>query len=216
MKVLMFKRFERFWHWLQAMFIILLLLSGFEVRGTYSLLGFSAAVDVHTWIAWALVTLWVFAIFWHVTTGEWKQYIPTLKNVGAMIRYYLLGIFSNAPHPFRPSVTRKHNPLQRLAYLFLWLVVSPMIWVSGWAYMFYPQWSLLGLDQALAVGVVVFFHVLGAFMMLVFLIVHIYLITTGPTVFTHLKAMISGYEEIEYEAEDDPSQVTGKATQEAS
>lgn len=39
-KVIMFKRFERFWHWSQALLIIGLLLTGFEIHGTYQLLGF--------------------------------------------------------------------------------------------------------------------------------------------------------------------------------
>lgn len=197
MKVLMFKRFERFWHWLQALLIIVLLITGFEIRGTYSLQGFAFAVELHRVAAWALVILWIFAIFWHFTSGEWRQYIPTLKNVDAMIRYYLLGIFTNAPHPFRPSVTRKHNPLQRLAYLFLWVVVSPMIWLSGWLYMYYHSWSGTEIGAWLTLDTVVFVHVLGAFMMLVFLIVHLYLITTGATVLSHLKAMITGFEELD-------------------
>ena len=190
--VMIFKRFERFWHWSQAALIIVLLISGFEIHGTYQWLGFENAVILHRAVAWSLVTLWVFAIFWHLTTGEWEQYIPTLKNVDAMIKYYLLGIFIQAPHPFRQTMLKKHNPLQRLAYLFLWLVVSPMIWATGWLYLFYAQWDDWGLTQYLSLESVAYFHTLGAFMMLIFLIFHVYLITTGRTVGSHMKAMITG------------------------
>ena len=103
-KIYVFKRFERFWHWSQAALIITLMLTGFEVHGSYVLFGFGQAVDIHTVAAWSLVTLWVFAIFWHFTTGEWKQYIPTLDKVDAMIKYYLMGIFTHAPHPFKQTV----------------------------------------------------------------------------------------------------------------
>lgn len=116
-RVLIFKLFERFWHWTQALFIILLLVSGFEIHGSYRLLGFEEAITLHRAAAWLLVILWIFAIFWHFTTGEWKQYIPSLQKVDAMIRYYLLGIFMHAPHPFQQTVLKKHNPLQRLVYL---------------------------------------------------------------------------------------------------
>ena len=190
--IIIFKRFERFWHWSQAALIIVLLISGFEIHGTYQWLGFEDAVTLHRTVAWSLVTLWVFAIFWHLTTGEWKQYIPTLKKVDAMIKYYLLGIFIHAPHPFRQTMLKKHNPLQRLAYLFLWLVVSPMIWATGWLYLFYAQWNDWGLVQYLSLERVAYFHTLGAFMMLTFLIFHIYLITTGRTVTAHMKVMING------------------------
>lgn len=196
-KVKIFGRFERFWHWTQAALIIVLMLSGFEVHGSYDWFGFERAVDIHVVAAWSLVTLWVFAIFWHFTTGEWKQYIPTLQKVDAMIRYYLLGIFIRAPHPFRVTVLKKHNPLQRLAYLFLWVVISPMIWASGWLYLFYQEWELWGVEQYLNLEDVAFVHLIGAFMMLTFLIVHIYLITTGHTVMSHMKAMITGYGDVE-------------------
>jgi thiosulfate reductase cytochrome b subunit len=197
-----FKRFERFWHWTQAGLIIVLLLSGFEIHGSYEVLGFEDAVTLHRTTAWSLVTLWIFAIFWHLTTGEWKQYIPTLKKVDAMIKYYLLGIFIQAPHPFRKTLLRKHNPLQRLAYLFQWVVISPVIWATGWAYLFYANWADWGLDQYLKLEDVAFFHALGAFMMLVFLIAHVYLITTGDTVWSHMKAMITGWEEIDTDSEE--------------
>lgn len=201
-RVIIFKRFERFWHWSQAALIIVLLMTGFEIHGTYQLFGFEKAVMLHTHAALTLVTLLAFTIFWHFTTGEWRQYIPTLKKVDAMIKYYLLGIFINAPHPFRTTVVRKHNPLQRLAYLFMWVVISPMIWLSGLTYLFYANWHDWGLDQYLVLEDIALLHVVSAFMMLLFLIVHIYLITTGDTVTSHLKAMITGWDEIDEDAEE--------------
>ncbi|MFO7542432.1 MAG: cytochrome b/b6 domain-containing protein, partial [Thiobacillus sp.] len=93
-RIYVFKVFERFWHWSQALLIITLLFTGFEVHGSYSVLGFATAVDTHTIAAWTLVGLWVFAIFWHFTTGEWKQYIPTFQKIDAMIKYYAVGIFT--------------------------------------------------------------------------------------------------------------------------
>jgi thiosulfate reductase cytochrome b subunit len=194
-RVYIFKRFERFWHWTQAATILFLLLTGFEVHGAYKLFGFGRAVDLHTIAAWTLITLWVFAVFWHFTTGEWRQYIPTLDKVGAMIKYYLTGIFTDAPHPFRATTLTKHNPLQRLAYLFLWLGITPVIWFSGWFYLFYGQWREWGVDGFLSLEWVAFFHVLGAYMILVFVIAHTYLITAGHTATAHLKAMITGWED---------------------
>jgi hypothetical protein len=41
---------------------------------------------------------------------------------------------------------------------------------------------------------VAFFHTAGAFMILAFFIVHVYLTTTGHTVTSHIKAMITGWE----------------------
>jgi thiosulfate reductase cytochrome b subunit len=202
-KIYRFKRFERFWHWSQAALIIILLVTGFEVHGIYSLFGFEQVVGYHKIAAWTLVGLWVFAIFWHFTTGEWEQYIPTLDKVDAMIKYYAVGIFTNAPHPIRHDPLRKHNPLQRLAYLFVLLVIGPTIWISGWFYLFYNTWPEYGLAN-LKLEWIAVAHAGGAYMILIFLIVHVYLITTGHTPTAHLKAMITGWEEVENEDEEKP------------
>jgi thiosulfate reductase cytochrome b subunit len=195
-KIYIFKRFERFWHWSQAALIIFMLITGFEVHGSYALFGFKAASQYHVYAAWALITLWVFAIFWHFTTGEWKQYIPTLEKVDAMAKYYLTGIFTNAPHPVRVTVLKKHNPLQRLAYLGVKLFINPLVWVTGLLYLYYAAWPLLGLTE-LRLEWVALAHTAAAFLMLAFLIAHLYLITTGHTVAAHLKAMITGWEEVD-------------------
>ena len=41
---------------------------------------------------------------------------------------------------------------------------------------------------------------MGPIMMVIFFIVHIYFATTGHTATSHIKAMITGYEEVEDEA----------------
>ncbi|MES9898063.1 MAG: cytochrome b/b6 domain-containing protein [Sedimenticola sp.] len=195
-RIYIFKRFERFWHWSQALLIIFMMLTGFEVHGSYQLFGFEKAANLHTTAAWILITLWLFAIFWHFTTGEWRQYIPTLDRVEAVILYYLTGIFTHAPHPFRQTTLQKHNPLQRLAYLFVKLMINPMLWFSGLLYMFYNDWGNWGLGW-LPLEWVATVHSIGAFMMMIFLVVHLYLITTGHTPTAHIKAMITGWEEVE-------------------
>ncbi|MDH2916942.1 MAG: cytochrome b/b6 domain-containing protein [Gallionella sp.] len=196
-KIYVFKRFERFWHWSQALLIICMLITGFEVHGSYTLFGFEHAVSYHTVFAWSLVTLWVFAIFWHLTTGEWKQYIPTTDKVVAMIHFYSVGIFRGEPHPYRPTKLKKHNPLQRIAYLGVLLLIGPLLWLTGWFYLFYGDWAVWGVNGFLSLEWVAFFHTVGAFMMLTFLIAHLYLTTTGHTPTAHIKAMVTGWEEVD-------------------
>ena len=132
-RVYLFKRFERFWHWAQAALVLFMLVTGFEVHGTYRLFGWEKAGNLHTIAAWTLIGLWLFAIFWHFTTGEWKQYIPTTRNMLAVARYYSVGIFTGEPHPHRVTQLAKHNPLQRVTYLIIKLLINPLLWASGLA-----------------------------------------------------------------------------------
>lgn len=194
-RIYIFKAFERFWHWCQALLIILMMFTGFEIHGTYRMLGYERAAGFHTAAAWILITLWVFAIFWHFTTGEWRQYVPTTDKLLAMMKYYLSGIFGHAPHPFRQTVLRKHNPLQRLAYLFVKLLINPLIWITGLAYLYYNELNAFGIKIGL--GTIAQLHTIGAFLMLTFFIVHVYFATTGHTWTSHIKAMITGWEEVD-------------------
>jgi len=75
-KIYLYSRFERFWHWLQSVLILLLLITGMEVHGTYTFLGFERAVELHSFFGILWLVLFIFIVFWLLTTGEWKQYIP--------------------------------------------------------------------------------------------------------------------------------------------
>ena len=195
-RVYLFKRFERFWHWSQAGLILFMLVTGFEIHGTYKLFGWEKAGNLHTTAAWTLITLWLFAIFWHFTTGEWKQYIPTTKNMIAVARYYSVGIFTGEPHPHRVTQLSKHNPLQRVTYLIIKLLINPILWVSGLLYLYYADLVRADMMQ-LPLRPIALAHTAAAFMMLIFVISHIYLATTGHTPLAHIKAMITGWENVE-------------------
>jgi len=198
-KVYIYKAFERFWHWMQAIIISFLALTGFEIHGSINFFGYQNAVKYHNIAAYALIILIVFAIFWHFTTGEWKQYLPTIKNMKAQINYYLVGIFKNSPHPTKKTVLSKLNPLQKLVYLALKILVIPTMVISGLLYMFYryPQKGVIEGLNIDSVEVIALFHTAGAFLLIAFIIVHLYLITTGTTITSNMKAMITGYEELE-------------------
>lgn len=194
-RIYLFTRFERFWHWMQAALIITLLVTGFAIHGSHGLLDFRTAVEVHEVAAWLLIGLWVLAIFWHFTTGQWKHYVPTLSNIDRMVKYYAYGIFIGAPHPYKVTVERKHNPLQRIAYLGVKLLINPLVWVSGLVYLFWGRLQPL-MPDGLGLQQVAQLHTLGAFLMLAFLIIHVYLATAGHTPLAHIKAMITGWEDV--------------------
>jgi len=184
--VRIFARFERFWHWSQALLVFILLATGARLHGLIGGFSWESAFHVHLIAAGLIVVLWLFAIFWHFTTGEWQQYIPTPRNLVRVVCYYAYGIFLGEAHPAKPTIRRKHNPLQRLSYLFLKLVINPAIWISGTLYFTLP-WT--GLDLA----TVAWSHVVAAYAMAIFLVVHLYMATTGETVWEYIRAMIAGY-----------------------
>ncbi len=198
-QVYIYRAFERFWHWMQAFLIFFLMLTGFEIHGSFRFFGYYNAVQYHNIAAFAFIILIAFAIFWHLSTGEWRQYMPTSENIIAQARYYITGIFQNAPHPTKKTVLSKLNPIQKLVYLGLKLLVIPVMVLSGLLFMFYRYPSKSGItglniDSLESIAI---FHTAGAFILVSFVITHLYLITTGHTITSNLNAMITGYEELE-------------------
>lgn len=194
--IYLYTRYERLWHWVQMLMIMILLFTGFEVKGVYSVLGFQAAVEIHnaTGLTW-LVSFFLF-IFWVFTTGEWRQYIPTTKKMVQVARYYAIGIFKGESHPVPKKKNAKHNPLQRITYLLLAAILLPFQMLSGFLYWGYNSWEAWGLSF-LSLKYVALFHLICAFAILQFVIIHVYMTTTGHSVTAHIKAMITGWEDIE-------------------
>ncbi|MBT8764486.1 cytochrome b/b6 domain-containing protein [Desulfohalobiaceae bacterium Ax17] len=194
-KIYLYTRFERFWHWAQALLIILLALTGFEIHSSYTLFGFEKAFEIHNFCAWAWLILYAFIVFWILTTGEWRQYVPTFQKLFQVAKYYVSGIFKGEPHPVPKSKRTKHNPLQRLTYLAIVSFLVPYQIITGFIYYYYNQWPEWGIN--LSLKTIAFLHTAGAFAMVTFVIVHIYMTTTGHTIFAHIKAMFTGWEEVE-------------------
>jgi thiosulfate reductase cytochrome b subunit len=210
-RAFVYKGFERFWHWTQALLILFLAATGFEVHGSFAFFGFDQAVRYHRVLADAFIVLIVFAVFWHLTTGEWRQYLPTTELLRAQLEYYVVGVFRGAPHPTRRTPLTKLNPLQKLVYLSLKILVIPVMVVSGLLYVFYRYPQRHGIEglNVEALRTIAVVHTAGAFCLLAFVVAHVYLITTGRTLTSNLKAMITGYEDVE---EDDPA-LPGAATE---
>jgi thiosulfate reductase cytochrome b subunit len=190
-KVYLYTRFERFWHWLQGLMIIVLMVTGFEVHGTFKLMGFQTAVNVHNFVGLAWLVLFAFFVFWLLTTGEWKQYIPTTKKLFDVIFYYAFGIFKGHEHPVQKSVGAKHNPLQRLTYLGISAMLLPLQMTTGLVYYLYNF-----IPGSISLSILAVVHTLLAFLLVNFLIIHVYMTTTGHSLFSHIAGMISGWEEI--------------------
>lgn len=197
--VMIYSRYERFWHWSQAALIFVLTFSGFGLHGTHDLLPFGLAVNIHTTAALVLIALWAFTTFWHFTTGQWKQYLPQLSGLPAVIRFYAWGILTGAPHPYSKSLRRKQNALQSLAYLFFMVMIGPALWSSGIVYLTYPWWSHWAIGT-LGLPIVAFVHTAAAFLMITFVVIHVYMTTTGKSVTHYVKTMITGYDSVELTA----------------
>ncbi len=196
-KVYIYYKFERFWHWMQALLVILLAITGFAIHYNWDFISFEQAVIWHRYLAWAFVVLIAFAIFWHLTTGEWKQYVPG-GDVISMTLYYTIGMFRKEEKPVKKSKLSKLNPLQRIAYAGLKILIIPILVTTGFLYYYFNDFTAIG-PEGRNLALVASIHTLAAFLLIAFMCAHIYLTTTGHTLTSNMKAMITGWEELDEE-----------------
>lgn len=199
--------YERIWHWGMAFSVVMLIITGLEIHfsGSITLFGFDNTIDIHNMFALLVAVNAGLSLFYHVATGEIGQYFSIKRGFrsDAVIQavYYLYGIFRNSPHPFEKTPEKKLNPLQQVTYVMLLNVLFPVQIITGvmmWVVSVSPAFSK-------AVGgltVIAPVHNFFAWLFITFLVVHLYLITTGHTIFSNLKAMVTGYEEIEESADN--------------
>jgi len=192
MKIYLFKVYERIWHWIQSALVLLLLWTGWVIHGAWGGMGFAAAVDRHETVGVALLVLSAFTMFWHITTGEGKQFIPRRRGLADMIRFYTGGIFRDAPHPESPAPDAKFNPLQRFAYFSLLVFIFPVQMATGFALWALPRFDAVAVLRP-HLREIALLHTAGSFGMMIFILVHLYMITTGRTLGANLRAMWTGW-----------------------
>jgi Ni/Fe-hydrogenase b-type cytochrome subunit len=196
--VYLYSVYERFWHWLQSLAILVLLVTGLEIHFSgVDLLGFALAVSVHNIVGFIVVANAVFAAFYHLASGGIQRYLPEpadfFGQAIAQLRYYLGGMLRGEPHPFAKRPGRRLNPLQQVTYLTILNVLLPVQVVSGVLIWGAQRWTAV--DGALGgLPVLAPIHALGAWLFTAFLLLHIYLTTTGPTPTANLEAMLHGWD----------------------
>jgi thiosulfate reductase cytochrome b subunit len=190
--------YERFWHWLQAVTVVVLLVTGLEVHfSAFNLLGFATAVQVHNVVGFLVVINALFAALYHFASGEIRQYLPQpggfYKQAVDQSRYYLVGIFRGHKHPHEKQRDNKFNPLQQITYLIILNLLLPVQIVTGLLIWGAQHWD--GIDDTIGgLTVIAPIHAFTAWMFAAFLLLHIYLTTIGPTPTARLKSMFAGWE----------------------
>ncbi len=200
-KVYMYRFYERLWHWTMVTGIFLLALTGLEIHyaGSFTLFGLAYAVSMHNVLAAILVINAALSLFYHLTTGEIKQFFSFnrkfIHEVLVQIYYYIKGIFIGVPHPIAKTVERKLNPLQQLTYIVLLNILLPFQILTGVLMWGVEKWPFVSqqLGGLTYLGPI---HNFGAWLFLTFIVVHVYLTTTGHTVLSNIRAMITGYDDV--------------------
>jgi Ni/Fe-hydrogenase b-type cytochrome subunit len=202
-RVYMYRTYERLWHWIQTIAILLLLFTGLIIHkpDVFSIFSFPYVVDVHNVLGFILLINAALSLFYHLASGEIQQYLPEPRDFFAraiiQAMYYSRGIFRGEGHPFEKSKHKKLNPLQQITYLGILNVLLPAQVITGiliWGAQRWPEIAnALGGLPLLAP-----LHTLIAWLFATFIVMHVYLTTAaGHTPTAGIQSMVTGWEDVE-------------------
>ncbi|MHB8948550.1 MAG: cytochrome b/b6 domain-containing protein [Rhodoferax sp.] len=193
----------RVWHWLNALGFLALIATGVQIRylDLFEVLSFRTAVVAHNYIGFALIANYFLWLGFYLFTDKITVYLPEMNakkffaDSWRQLKFYGYGIFLGEENPHHPTIYHKFNPLQIMMYQIVMLLFMPILFVSGLLLWDVQRFATL-VNMLGGVRVVANVHVLMFIVFIGFLLMHLYLITLGHSRFAHIKAMITGFEEV--------------------
>lgn len=195
---LVYDGWVRSWHWLNALFFLVLLITGLRIHfggREDPLTSFETAFHVHNLVGVAMAIWYLWFLAMVIFTGNAASYLkaPSLwgQSIVRQVRYYLHGVFHGEPHPFHPEKKRRFNPLQQLIYVLVMFLLFPVLVATG-ILLLYPKWlpeTILGKNAGWFVATV---HYLIGWALTIFFVTHLYLCTLGDRVSYLFRGMIDG------------------------
>lgn len=200
----LYPKWVRLWHMLNAVLILILILTGISMQYTGEdlkfLVGFEKAVKWHNISASFLTLSYIFFVTGNLLTGNGKYYKIEKQNLWhdlfKQMRYYAWGMFRGEKHPFPVTLERKFNPLQKFSYVMAMYLAMPLVIISGIGLMF-PEVTINRVFGVSGLILTDLLHITMGFFLSVFLVIHIYTCTLGSKPTSLFRGIITGYHESE-------------------
>jgi thiosulfate reductase cytochrome b subunit len=201
-RIHLYDAYERIWHWLQAGAILMLLFTGLVIHKPhfFGMFSFAYVVQVHNVLGFILLINAALALFYTLASGTIKRFFPDPDGFFArsfeQAMFYTRGIFAGEEHPLEKTKQNRLNPLQQITYLAILNILLPAQVVTGFLIWGMQEWPQL----ATALGglpVLAPLHTFLAWAFAAFIVMHIYLTTTGETPLAGIKSMVTGWEDVD-------------------
>jgi thiosulfate reductase cytochrome b subunit len=191
----------RIWHGINAIGIILLILTGIAMQSGFdsSFIKFQLAVNLHNISGIAISINYLLFFIGNIVTNNGKFYL--IKPMGFLKRpmkqayYYAYGMFHGMKAPYPLSEKRKFNPLQKYAYVFVMYLFVPFVIISGFALLF-PEMIIDTVYNLSGVFLTAVFHSAAGFFISIFLLIHLYVASIGKSPIENFKSIITGWHNI--------------------
>lgn len=192
----------RVWHLINALLIIMLIFTGISLQYSdpaYPFMRFDLAVSIHNICGIVLSINYLIFFFGNRVSGNNKPYHIKLRGfinrLWLQFHYYTRGLFKGASAPFPvTSKENKFNPLQQFTYFSVMYLVIPIIIVTGWGLLF-PFIIPTNVLEVGGIFLTDLMHVIGGFIVSIFLFIHVYFCTIGKNPLKNFKSIITGWHE---------------------
>jgi thiosulfate reductase cytochrome b subunit len=180
--------------------MIALIVTGLYLRlqGIAALKPHDPVLSWHRYAGYAMIGAIAFWLIYTLASKDTRSQYGIRKkdfpNVFPQIRFYLFSIFAGAENPFKADPDHKYNPLQKMAYGALMFFFLPAQALTGLLFMDIPVVRPYLLSEGL-IRPLDAIHVTLTYLLILYVIVHLYMATLGATFLSHTKAMITGYED---------------------
>ena len=199
-KIYFYPGWLRIWHGLNAIFCILLIITGIRMQYAFSspVVTFERAVSWHNFGGIALTFNYTIFLIGNIFTKNGAHYRLRFKNISQrllkQLLYYSVGIFRKEHSPFPINEDRKFNPLQQISYLIIMYFAVPILFITGWALLF-PEFIMRNVFGFSGIFLTAQLHIVMGFFVSLFLIIHLYVSTMGTKPVSNFKSIITGWQE---------------------
>jgi thiosulfate reductase cytochrome b subunit len=200
-KLYLYPGLIRIWHLLNAVLIILLVISGLSMQYSDPMnpfMRFDLAVSLHNITGIILVFNYLLFIIANTISKNGRHYRIHLHGLGnrlmVQFRYYTYGIFKGEDAPFPVTRKMKFNPIQQVTYFMTMYIFMPLIFLTGLPMLFSGALIRQLLSEN-AYFITDILHITVGFFLSLFLIIHVYFCTFGAKPYSNFKSIITGFHE---------------------
>jgi thiosulfate reductase cytochrome b subunit len=200
-KIYLYPVWIRLWHLVNAILCLILIITGISMQFSnpkFPMIRFDVAVSIHNIIGILLCLNYLLFFIGNMATRNGRYYklifSGLFDRLMTQFRYYTRGLFKGDPAPYPINSERKFNPLQLVTYVGSMYILVPIIMITGWALM-YPEIIPARFFWSSGLHLTDLFHITAAFLVSLFMIIHVYFCTIGKSPVSNFKSMIDGYHE---------------------
>jgi len=200
-KIYFYPLWLRIWHGINALGIILLIVTGISMNSGFekSFISFKLIITVHNYAGVIVMLNYLLYAFGNFFTSNKKFYIVKPKNFlkrpMKQAYYYAWGMFHGMKAPYPLSEKRKFNPLQKYTYIAVMYLVVPLVIISGIGLMF-PELIFNKIYNISGVLITAVTHSAMGFFISIFLLIHLYIASIGKSPIENFKSIITGWHHV--------------------